>query len=436
MAISIPDISRWNFRISLDRFKTVTFPYIIIYLAPFIDMLNGYVQNIMRLSSPIGQLFRGLIILYTFRYIYNPKAPLFSSLSILALVLYAFAVPIWLLSEPVFYFGTDITYFIRIIYYLSVVSYFWKFRNEFNLRLLSKFMNNAAIISALSLVFCLITGMGVQTYEVFDVKIGTRGFFTAGNDVGLFMNICLIATIVNLKYYNTFRQIIIIFLTFCANIAISTRVGIVGSAIIMLIFFYQLMTKRLPGMKIKKGLMAFTKILLLVSVASVTVVLIDFIQNNDYLLNRFNFDNPVNSRALLLDAGNKAIEDMDGQQYIIGRSYSGSMFNIAINIGRGVYENNQKAVEAEFHDTISAYGYVLGGIIILLFLIPVIYGIKLYLRKKTFLRFWNVIGLVLFTGIAYNAGHAYTNAMVFPMMSVIFIMALYSDNTTSCRNEK
>lgn len=426
MTFAIPNLARLDFKFTKRKFNTVIFPYIVIYLAPFIDMFNGFIQNTLMLPSPVGLLFRGLIIIYTLQYVLNYRNSFFSVLSLISLILFCIALPIWMLVEPGFSISIDLTYFMRLLYYMCIVSYFWKFKGYFDLKYLATLMNNAAVISALSMLFCAITGLGTHTYEVMGVKLGTRGFFTAGNDVGLFMNICLIATIVNLNYYHTFRQILIIFITYCSNLVIATRVGIVGSSLIMSFFVGGLLLNKLPNLRIKKGVLLGTKVLLVGSLVCVIFALVSFIQSSQYLLDRFTASDSANTRSLLISAANESILNLSDQEIVIGRGYSGSMRSIALIIGKGINEDDYKATEAEFHDTISSYGYLLGGIILILYIIPVIYGIKLYFKKRNYITFWNATSLVLFIGVAYVAGHAFTNAMVFPPMCVIFIMAYYS----------
>lgn len=410
------------------------FPFICIFLAPFIDMLNGYIQNTLRMFSPIGLLFRGLLIIYTFPFIIKLRKTFFGKLVIVVLVFYLFALPLWLMAEEHLVIGEDLVYFIRIVFYYCIVSYFWYYRYEFNVKYLAGLGNKAALVSAISLLLCAFTGLGSATYSFGDIRAGTRGFFTAGNDVGLFMNICLVVTIVNLIYFNKFRQFIIILITYAGNLVIASRVGIAGSSLIMLLFLIFLFFNGLPKLRIKRLFISLTKLIFILLIVGLVITTIRFISEDAYLLERFTSDSSTNPRESLMEAGKISIEKFSPLQFCIGRSATGSMSMISKTVG--LFDGNNKAVEAELHDTISSYGFILGSLIIITYLVPFFYSLKIYLAQRTYPRFWNLIAVSLFWGIAIIAGHAFTNAMVFPLMCYIFIIALRYNEVDSRESVK
>lgn len=410
-----------NFKVKLplrftqEEFFITIFPLILIVFSPLVDMLNGYVQNTLELPSPIGLLFRGILIIITMGFPYKLVKNIWGQLIVITEFLFLFSFVIWSFNENAFNLGFDVTYFLRFVYYFNIASYFWYYEFRLDPQNLSKLINIASVISASSIIFCFFTGLGSYTYEV--ASIGTRGFFTAGNDLGLYANICLLGTIVYFHFNPKIKQLIIIFGVFISNIFIASRVGVLGSAIIMSAFIgYFFINTKLKNNKI---LVLVIKSLIIIVVYIIISSIVAFIIDNEYLLERFTNNNSLNPREFLMEGGEESIKKFDLVEFFIGRSASGSNDFI----GTALFMGEPKAVEAEIHDTISSYGYILGGCILILFLIPLIVSIKLFLKKRSYLRFFNLLSIVLFWGIGIMSGHAFSNAMVVAPMSCIFLIA-------------
>ena len=418
--------------IRLEDFKVRIFPYILIVFAVVVDSINGFMQDILHISTPIGQIFRFSVILYTAGFILKLTGN-FKKLISATVFVYSLGLPIWLMNEPNFSMGTEISYFLKIFLYYCIASYFYVNKYNFDNKYLAHLINTASVVSALLIIFCGVTGLGKSTYTVGDLQIGSKGFFIAGNDVGLYMNICLIGTIVNLIFFNRFRQILIILFVYIGNLATTSRVGMIGSTLTVIVFFCFLVLKKTPPLKVKKLYLSITKVMFFLCISGIIIGGVTFISQNDYLIDKFSTDSSFNPRQLLLNAANESIDNMTGIQLLVGRSFPGSMITVGKAYNLSIYEEHAKSVEAEYHETISAYGYLLGGLIMLTFVYPVAASIWMWIKRRSFPRFWNMVSCVLFLGVGIISGHAFSNSMVFPVLSIIFITALNYDKSQNRR---
>lgn len=417
-------------RFSRFDFNVKIFPFILIIVSIIIDMITGYTQHVLSFHFPSGIIFRGIILCIAVSYIITQPLSSIKILSLSISFLYLISLGIWIQSEDNFNLGTEITYFSRIFYYIALIAYFAKYRNLFDYCYLFKLLNIASVLVALSLIFAYYTKTGVPTYDLGeDIKVGTRGFFTAGNDLGLYCLIGFICTLYNLIYSRTWKQIICIILTATAVLLIASKTAILGVFLIAILFLFYIVFFNVPELKIVRRVRLYIGIIFGSIIILGGLMTLNFIQKEPYLMERFSTDNALNPREDLMIAGVESIKNLKGTQLFIGRSIPGSFSYIGNVLKRG---DRKKNVEAEIHDTLSAYGYLLGGLIILLFFYPLLSLIISYMKHKSFQNFLVLVSYCFFGGHAYLAGHAFTNVMAFPALCILYY-SVYHDTAKNIR---
>ncbi|WP_300904570.1 O-antigen ligase family protein [uncultured Alistipes sp.] len=418
-------MSLFRYKWSEERFGLVVLPFVLMIVSLVVDMVNGFLQNTCHLTTPVGVCFRGLLIALTLKYPLRLASEAFGRIAVAAFFLFLLALPVWMILEPYSDAYADVIYFSRILFYYCIASYFWYYRDRFDIAYLSRLTSRGAFISALSLVFCYATGMGKATYTIGEISVGTRGFFTAGNDVGLYMNMGLVASLVHLVFSPTLRQAFVAFTVFVGGLLIGSRVGLFGNFLIVALFLGYFMTRGIPEVRLRRIYVLLARAGLIAAVFFVMQTTLTFVRENDYLYERLTSDNAVNPRRELMAGGEASIRNLNGHQLLVGRGLTGSNRYVARAVR---FPDDEKAVEADLHDTLSSYGYLLGSLVILSFLLPLLRGVRMCAERLTYPRYMNLIALCLFWGIGCMAGHAFANVMVFPIMSAVFIVALKYDS--------
>ena len=150
----------------------------LIILPAIFDSINGYLQIQLGINSPIGILFRFTIIVYLLIKTINHRR--------LALLCF---VSIWILGIA-FYWNlafrsNTIEEILNFVYYLYFIFYFNFFKKtKYSPEIILKYITNYGFLISIIIILCFLLGIGNKSYGE-DYGFGSKGFFIAGNDLGL-----------------------------------------------------------------------------------------------------------------------------------------------------------------------------------------------------------------------------------------------------------
>lgn len=402
--------------------------WLIFTFSVFIDMYNGYCQHYANVVPLFPSLYKGSLLLFCIVGCLWKKWNLFFKVLLVVLFLYVVAFWYWCVSVPSFNFSDELNYWVKFSFPYFVLAFLFQYHKYIRIDRFIRLLTYYGIIAAASIILLFFLGWGVSSYGEVDAAygFGTKGFFTAGNDIGLtlLMTNCLLCYLYVIEH--RFRYLCEIILVTIASIMLGTMAGIGGSLLIwgVLVYFVLFVSKGLFSMKQKLLLASVVGLILLYIIYSVVGIFFA----DDYMLQRFDILLAGDSRTGLKEAANQVFENFNGMQWLFGMGYSGFGKEVAQNR----FLDGYRLTEMDFHDIVGYYGLLLGGIV-LLFSFYVLYStIKYYLKTKSVFFFWMVILLCLFIGHGYFAGHAYTStqsALLF--VGVVFVLKLKSDLKTS-----
>ena len=379
--------------------------WLIFTFSVFIDMYNGYCQHYMGASPFLPSFYKGgLLLLCIVGCLWKEWTPFLKGL-LFGLFLYAMAFLYWIIFIPSFDFGDELGYFVKFFYPYFVLVFLFRCRKYIQEDEFIRLLTYYGIIAAASIILLFFLGLGVSSYGEIDAPygFGTKGFFTAGNDIGLtlLMTNCLLCYLYVTGH--KFRHLCEIILVTIASIMLGTMAGMGGVLLIwgVLVYFVLFVSKGLFSRRQKFLLASVVGLILLYIIYSV----VGIFWVDDYMLQRFDILLAGDSRTGLKEAANQVFENFNGMQWLFGMGYSGFGKEVAQNR----FLDGYRLTEMDFHDIVGYYGLLLGGSV-LLFSFYVLYNaIKYYLKTKSAFFFWMIILLCLFIGHGYLAGHAYTS---------------------------
>ena len=149
-------------------------------------------------------------------------------------------------------------------------------------------------------------------------------------------------------------------------------------------------------------------------------------QLDDWTIQRFEMESMQDARSYLKESAVDYIGKMDGISLLVGRGYGKLSNHVAQGIMTADYES--KSVEADWHEMIGSYGYLLGGLIILFYIYMCFKSYRLYKYDKSIDNLSYLAITLLFVTIAYFAGHAFSNVLVAPIYAIVISNILVQDN--------
>lgn len=396
-------------------YKSKSFLYLLLPISILIDCINGYTQAFLNIHLPVGIIYRSsiLVLLFPCLFYFNPTYIEKTSRIIIGLL--GFSILIWI----TFYNANiikEIDTLSRISYFLLIICYFRRYGKYFSNYFLIQLVANYSLLIAGFLIFSFFTGITNYSYSE-DYGFGVKSFFTATNDLGLTMILALIFNSIACHYfYSPFSLL----RTICVSIGcflIGSRVGVLGSILFMayFIFYYLFIHKSSTNKARYKKIVFFvilTSLFLWKGIQTISVIHNSF---DSYTLEKLTIEKMYNAREGLTDAADIYIKNFDYISLIIGKGSSTLYRHIADFVGS---ESENRSVEADYYDLIGSYGYLLGGLVLLLYVSFIYHAWKVYYTNKTYLNFSLFIMCLFFLVIAIVAGHAIKNVMVSPIYAI------------------
>lgn len=390
----------------------------LIILPAIFDSINGYLQIQLGINSPIGILFRFSIIVYL----------LIKTINYRRLALLCFA-SIWILGITFYWnlaFRSNlIEEILNFVYYFYFILYFNFFKKaKYSPEIILKYITNYGFLISIIIILCFLLGIGNKSYGE-DYGFGTKGFFIAGNDLGLTLIFALAgAFLYRILYVQNIYYSILPYVIVIGCFLVGSRVCMILSVLELVCFsLYILLFLPVANNKL-------FKILQVIFICTIALILFNLFKTFDaYTLERLSFDSMGSARDGFVSAAKDHIESFNFLSCIIGNGSE----NLFDKIGRQLMLGESKSVEADFYETIGSYGYVLGIIIYSIFIIPFIKSIYIFFKKKNIITLTVLLLNLLFIVIGFLAGHAMRNSMVAPLYAA-FNYCIEIHNQTHINN--
>ncbi|MGH0594937.1 O-antigen ligase family protein [Bacillus pretiosus] len=435
------------------------FLLLFIVLQPILDLLTSFSIYVLHMSATVGIVVRFAFMLLALGYLLLHHKQQGAKKYILYLCLFGIVLAIGLVNNlmvksPVS-FGEEVKFILKSVYPIVLLfGYIIALKelknNEYAFHKIITYFLYATLILSISIIAAMATGTDFPSYP--NSKIGSRGWFFAGNDLSsIFAIMFPIVVLYSVHKTTSFSKAyywIPTVVAMYASIMIGTKVGygaiVITLGIALFFLFIEYMIHR------KKEGKGFTYLVNTVVAAVVLGGLLvltphtPIAKNMTIHLQIYEYKKSVqeekdrkegkvvteeeHKQGELTDSEMKSLiySDRDKflkvyKQYYKEAPLSQKLFGMGY---AGNYTTKMKLVEMDFHDLFFAFGIV--GF--LMYLLPLLYfGIKIFIRiitnlKKLFSVKHMLLAstLVLSLGIGFMSGHVLTA----PAVSIFFVVIL------------
>lgn len=435
------------------------FLLLFIVFQPILDLLTSFSIYVLHMSATVGIVVRFAFMLLALGYLLLHHKQQGAKKYILYLCLFGIVLAIGLVNNlmiksPVS-FGEEVKFIMKSVYPIVLLfGYIIALKelknNEFAFHKIITCFLYATLILSISIITAMATGTDFPSYP--NSKIGSRGWFFAGNDLSsIFAIMFPIVVLYSVHKTTSFSKVyywIPTVLAMYASIMIGTKVGY-GAIVITLgialffLFIEYMMHRKKEG----KGFTYLVNTIVAAVVLGGLLVLTPqtpIAKNMSIHLQIYEYKKSVqdekdrkegkvvkeeeHKQGELTDSEMKSLiySDRDKflkvyKQYYKEAPLSQKLFGMGY---AGNYTTKMKLVEMDFHDLFFAFGIV--GFLI--YLLPLLYfGIKIFIRLITnFKKLFSVkhmllaSTLVLSLGIGFMSGHVLTA----PAVSIFFVVIL------------
>ncbi|KYZ65041.1 O-antigen ligase family protein [Bacillus sp. GZT] len=435
------------------------FLLLFIVFQPILDLLTSFSIYVLHMSATVGIVVRFAFMLLALGYLLLHHKQQGAKKYILYLCLFGIVLAIGLVNNlmvksPVS-FGEEVKFIMKSVYPIVLLfGYIIALKelknNEYAFHKIITYFLYATLILSISLIAAMVTGTDFQSYP--HSKIGSRGWFFAGNDLSaifaIMFPIVVLYSVHKTTSFSKFYYWIPTVLAMYASIMVGTKVGygaiVVTLGVALLFSFIEYMMNR---KKEGKGSTHFVNTVVAAVVLGGLLVLTPqtpIAKNMSIHLQMYEYKKSVqeekdrkegkvikeeeHKQGELTDSEMKSLiySDRDKflkvyKQYYKEAPLSQKLFGMGY---AGNYTTKMKLVEMDFHDLFFAFGIV--GF--LMYLLPLLYfGIKIFIRIITnFKKLFSVkhmllaSTLVLSFGIGFMSGHVLTA----PAVSIFFTVIL------------
>ena len=392
--------------------KSKGFLVLLFFVSIVVDSINGLLQAYQNVHTDIGVVLRLSIMLICLPCILKNKNIAHCLLAIS--LFFVIALFIWAIMYNALIFQ-EISTFSRYIYVYFLFAYFYYNWNKLSYEHLLCYIANYASLISIILVFSFVTNIGIASYGGGEYGWGTQGFFYAGNDLGLTLMLSLGFSCL---YYIKFKPTIMIFLKISliaiGSVFIGSRTVFILAPLIYFLFVIYISFKA----KRKNFYASLISILILVIIVPRLFNVI-YNQLDTFAMNRLTIESLENARTSFTEPAVKYINSLDGISLFIGKGYGIYLNKIGNAIGL-----ESKSAEADVYDVIGPYGYMLGSMFLLFYIVVLFKAFFAILQKKSIDNITYCSLYVIFSAIAVTAGHALTNVMAAPIVAILSVRIL------------
>ncbi|MGZ7147365.1 O-antigen ligase family protein [Bacillus sp. BC08] len=435
------------------------FLLLFIVFQPILDLLTSFSIYVLHMSATVGIVVRFAFMLLALGYLLLHHKQQGAKKYILYLCLFGIVLAIGLVNNlmvksPVS-FGEEVKFILKSVYPIVLLfGYIIALKelknNEYAFHKIITYFLYATLILSISIIAAMATGTDFPSYP--NSKIGSRGWFFAGNDLSsIFAIMFPIVVLYSVHKTTSFSKAyywIPTVLAMYASIMIGTKVGY-GAIVITLgiALFFLFIEYMIHRKKEGKGFTYLVNTIVAAVVLGGLLVLTPqtpIAKNMSIHLQIYEYKKSVqeekdrkegkvvteeeHKEGELTDSEMKSLiySDRDKflkvyKQYYKEAPLSQKLFGMGY---AGNYTTKMKLVEMDFHDLFFAFGIV--GF--LMYLLPLLYfGIKIFIRLITnFKKLFSVkhmllaSTLVLSLGIGFMSGHVLTA----PAVSIFFVVIL------------
>ncbi|WP_404404988.1 O-antigen ligase family protein [Jeotgalibacillus malaysiensis] len=420
--------------------KLILLFFYFIALQPIIDVLTTFSITQLQLSATVGVLIRilymGLSALFLLINWKNSKIAKYAVIYLAAWGIYLLVnLGISYIEKPIFYFGEEIKYLVKLSYFnVVLLNFVFLFRYfSKNLNLAKVFFHNlmiASIFIGVVMVVAILTGTSLESYEW--TKTGFTGWFFAGNELGaslaMILPIVLYFAILRTEKVKHFAYWIPFILVSFSLIMIGTKVGYGAVAITLVMGLVSAVialiakVKHFGNLKVSAAF-ALALLIILGALTPFTPVFMNTYAHIDLLEDQRQKEQeqdpiedideePVeeeesnlnslilSNRDLFLNQFGEYYAEAPVTQKVFGMGYAGN------------FEEVPKMIEMDYSDVFYSVG-IIGTI---LYFLPLLYiGISVIRNilkefKAIFFPHYALVisSIVLGLGIAHFAGHVFT----------------------------
>ncbi|WP_430477114.1 O-antigen ligase family protein [Bacillus cereus] len=435
------------------------FLLLFIVFQPILDLLTSFSIYVLHMSATVGIVVRFAFMLLALGYLLLHHKQQGVKKYILYLCLLGIVLAIGLVNNlmvksPIS-FGEEVKFIMKSVYPIVLLfGYIIALKelknNEYAFHKIITYFLYATLILSISIIVAMVTGTDFPSYP--NSKIGSRGWFFAGNDLSsIFAIMFPIVVLYSVHKTTSFSKVyywIPTVLAMYASIMIGTKVGygaiVITLGIALLFLFIEYMMHR------KKEGKGFTYLVNTVIAAIVLGGLLvltphtPIAKNMTIHLQMYEYKKSVqeekerkegkvikeeeHKQGELTDSEVKSLIYSDRDKYLkVYKQYykdaplSQKLFGMGY---AGNYTTKVKLIEMDFYDLFFAFGIV--GF--LTYLLPLLYfGIKIFIRMITnFKKLFSVkhmllaSTIVLSLGIGFMSGHVLTA----PAVSIFFAVIL------------
>lgn len=435
------------------------FLLLFIVFQPILDLLTSFSIYVLHMSATVGIVVRFAFMLLALGYLLLHHKQQGAKKYILYLCLFGIVLAIGLVNNlmiksPVS-FGEEVKFIMKSVYPIVLLfGYIIALKelknNEFAFHKIITYFLYATLILSISIITAMATGTDFPSYP--NSKIGSRGWFFAGNDLSsIFAIMFPIVVLYSVHKTTSFSKVyywIPTVLAMYASIMIGTKVGYgaivitLGIALFFLFIEYMMHRKKegkgftylvntIVAAVVLGGLLVLTPQTPIAKNMSIHLQIYEYkksVQNEKDRKEGKVVKEEEHKQGELTDSEMKSLiySDRDKflkvyKQYYKEAPLSQKLFGMGY---AGNYTTKMKLVEMDFHDLFFAFGIV--GF--LMYLLPLLYfGIKIFIRLITnFKKLFSVkhmllaSTLVLSLGIGFMSGHVLTA----PAVSIFFVVIL------------
>ena len=410
---------------------------LIITFCVFVDLLNGILVMLIGTGFTIGVYYRGFLTIMLF--IISLRSKCFVKYIVWGLiVLFIINNLIWVFNEQYYNFGFDFKIFARHLYPLLIFNFFMINKDKIDSAHIMKLTILYGIIASCAIVFSFITGFGIQTYEG-KYSFGVKSFFEGQNDISLMLLFCLILSLYFFIHLKNIKYFIVSVLITAGAFLLGTRVEWLsafssGLSVFWGLLFFRFKSSRIH-LRFRIALVSGTFVAILLSIALIFTIISQF----DNMTKRFTLNAIANgakyTRDGLIQSAEKVISNGNTLEIAFGQSCYGlwrkNYLNLLQEI-KGEYllpdeSVGYRTIESDFIEIYGAYGLFLG---IFLLMIPILFTLAAiinFIHDLSLENYLLMIGMLMFLGHAYYAGHAIGSIMTGPPLAV-FYFCIYKEN--------
>ncbi|MBO2600172.1 O-antigen ligase family protein [Shewanella algae] len=383
------------------------FLYILFFVSPFIDAINGYlVLNGFSSeggSGSIGQVFRLFLTIYAFYFLGVTLSSLYIFIIFIASVFVEVFFAIF--HQNISGLLVGIIYANKIIFILLVYLALKKVANFYGLNIVIKFFIISACLYGALLIITTVLGISTSTYYS---GMGSKGVFASGNGLSLYIGASSLVALYYLREKSILFYSVPCFLIF-SSLIVGTKASLIFSSLFFLVVFNRV------SMSAK---FIFTVIFSLIIYFNFNYLLESFNLIFEVIVRRYN-----NSDSLFHFLAS-------GRDQILALALSD--FNIdGINIvrvltGYGVFTSYRSptsfissfdTLESDFLDVFFMYGAI--GIFI--YLSVFFKSLLNSIYSKDLALVLSVLGVF---GYSFIAGHVLFNAMSSLVLCIVVLITL------------